>query len=119
MKLTSKGAAILAGVALALPMAAVSTSAQAGTEPPPCTKKAVKKALMKAGADPTSINGKPTCKNYWAAASYTESGMDDAAAMFEDNGGKWKVVGPNKEAKYCKASNKTVPNKVKKAACVS
>ena len=119
MTLASKSIAILAGIALAAPVAAVTTSAHAGTAPPPCTKKAVKKALVKSGVEPTSINGKPTCKKYWAAASYTDGGMDDAAAMFEDNGGKWKVVGPKREARYCKPSNKTVPNKVKRAACVS
>ena len=44
---------------------------------------------------------------------------EGAAYLLQDNGGKWKLVGPNKEAKLCKPSNKTLPNKVKNAACVS
>ncbi len=110
--------ALVAGVALALPVAAVSTSANAGTAPPPCKNKPISKAVQKSVGEPITLNGK-RCKNYWAAAQYTIDGMDDAASMLEDNGGVWKVVGPKREAKYCKPSNKTVPNKIKNYACVS
>lgn len=114
-----KIAALVAATALAVPLAAVTTtSANAGTAPPPCTNKAIKKAVKKSVGEPITLNGKK-CKNYWAAAQYTINGMDDAASMLEDNGGVWKVVGPKREARYCKPSNKTVPNKIKTMACVS
>lgn len=119
MKFSAKAAAVMAGMALVLPLAATAP-AQAGTKPPPCTKKAVKKAL-KADMPGESIklDGKPVCQNYWAAGAFTIDDMDDAAYLLQDNGGKWQVVGSKKEAKLCKPSNTTLPKKIKKRACVS
>lgn len=110
--------AVLAGTALALPTAGLVTSAQAGTAPPPCKNRPLKKAVKQAEGITIKINDK-VCVMYWAAAQYTVQGEDDAASMFEDNGGVWKVVSGRREARLCKPSNKTVPNKVKKMACVS
>ncbi len=118
MNILSKTAAAAACLALALPVAAVTTTAHAGTAPPPCTNKAIKKAIKKSEGASISINNKK-CKDYWAAADYTVEGEFDAASLLEDNGGAWKVVGSKREAKLCKNSNKTVPNKIKKMACVS
>jgi hypothetical protein len=109
--------ALVAGVALAMPLAAVSATASAGTAPPPCKNKAISQAVEKSLDGPITLDGK-RCKNYWAAAQFVIDG-EGAAAMLEDNGGVWKVVGSKREAKYCKPSNKTVPNKIKNYACVS
>lgn len=119
MKNLSKKVAVAAAcAALAMPVAAISTSANAGTAPPPCKNRPLKKAVKEASGLTIAINAKK-CVNYWAAASYTVQGEDDAASLFEANGGMWQVVGAKREAKLCKPSNKTVPNKVKKMACVS
>ena len=116
--LTKKAVLAAACLSLAMPVAAVTTSANAGTAPPPCKNRPLKKAVKQAYGTTIKINDK-FCKNYWAAADYTVQGEDDAASMFEDNGGMWKVVGAKREARLCKPSNKTVPNKVKKMDCVS
>ena len=119
MKNPMKKVAVAAAcAALAMPVAAVSTSANAGTAPPPCKNRPLKKAIKQANGTTVKITGK-ACVDYWAAAQYDVQGEFDAASMFEANGGAWKVVGAKREAKLCKPSNKTVPNKVKKMACVS
>ena len=115
-------AVLLAGAALVLPMAAISSPASAGTEPPPCTKKAIKKAVQKAqdGATVTSINSKKCSKNgYYAAGAYTLDNEDEAAYLVMDNGGKWEAVKDARIAKLCKPNNKTLPMRIKSRACVS
>lgn len=109
---------LVAGVALVLPMVAMAPSAHAGTEPPPCTKKAIKKAISKTGVNVTSVNIK-VCVMYYAGGSYTIDRMDDAAYLLTDVSGKWKVVGNGKTAKLCQPGNTTLDPKVKAAACVS
>lgn len=119
MRIASKAATMMvAGVALILPMVASAPSVHAGTEPPPCTKKAIKKAISKTGENVTSINSK-VCVLYYAAGSYTIDRMDDAAYLLTDVSGKWKVVGSGKTAKLCQPSNTTLDPRVKAAACVS
>jgi hypothetical protein len=119
MKISSKTVAVIAGVALALPMTAVSTSAQAGTAPPPCTKKAIKKAINKAGDGQVSSIDTKKCKDYWAAGAYTVDNMDEASYLLEDNGGKWKVVGNKRRTKLCNPNNDTLPKSIQNRGCVS
>lgn len=119
MRITSKVATTLvAGVALVLPMLAIAPTAHAGTGPPPCTKKAIKRAIANTGVNVTSINSK-VCVMYYAAGSYTIDRMDDAAYLLTDVSGKWKVVGSRKTAKLCQPSDTTLDSRVKAAACVS
>lgn len=118
MKL-SRTAALMAGVALALPVAAVSTTANAGTAPPPCTKHAIKKAVQKSQPDVTIKIDTKYCKDYWASGAYTIDDMDEAAYLLTDKGGKWKAVSSRKYAKLCEPDNTTLPKKIKKHACVS
>jgi len=115
----SKTAALVAGVALALPVAAVTTSANAGTAPPPCKNKPIKKAIEKANPNITVKIDTKHCKDYWAAGAYTMDDMDEGAYLLEDNGGKWKAVGARKYGRLCEPNNTTLPKKIKKYACVS
>lgn len=118
MSLRITGAVLVTGLALAVPMVTVPSVAQAGTEPPPCTKKAIKAAIKKKIDAPISIDTK-LCKNYWAAGAFTVAGEDSGAYLLEDYAGAWKMVGTKKRAKLCRPSNTTLPGKIKKRACVS
>lgn len=118
MKLT-KFAVLVAGAALVLPSAAVVSTASAGTAPPPCTNRAIAKALNKAGPEDNYKILSKYCKGYWASGAVTIDGQDEGAYLVEDNGGKWKAVSSKRRAKLCQTNNTTLPKKVKKHACVS
>jgi hypothetical protein len=114
---SKKAAAVVAGIALALPVGAVG-AAQADTAAP-CTKQAVKKAVKKSEPSATSIriDSRPTCVYYWAAGSYIVDEEDEAAYLLKARNGQWKRVGVKREAKLCTGSK--LPKRIMKRACVS
>lgn len=118
MKMT-KPVAVVAGLALALPVAAVVPSASAGTAPPPCKNRAIKKAIKPVVGDVVVTVVSKHCKDYWASGDFSIEGEDPGSYLLEDNGGAWQWVSNKRRAKLCKPSNTTLPKKVKKYACVS
>lgn len=121
--LSMRIAVAAACAALALPLAAVTISANGATATAACRKSPLKKAVERANGTTVRITDK-VCVNGWAAATWDPRGEYAGASMLErapDQGGidRWRVVGPRREARLCRPSDRTAPDRVKRMACVS
>lgn len=122
--LQKMSAGVVIGSVVAGGVLMVPTTATAGTKPPPCSTKAVKKALkslvktLPAGSQLDTVT--KVCSGYWAGGGFMfstpDGGSGSGAYLLQASGGKWKYVPYAKQVKLCDGG--MVPKRVAAKACL-